>query len=235
MIERRPRASCFVLKSGIPWGCFPSRWDARLGHDPLAQAAGVARGRGVGAAARGVARPLGPGRPARLLEGVLGLGERGRPRGGQKTGPNPTDRGKQGSKRHHVVDRRGVPLAVIHTAANVHDSEAPEEAIYTIAPIGRPRGRPRKRPEKPHAGKGYDFPRRRKAPRKRGIKSRIARRGVESSEKLGRWRWVVERTLSRLNRYRRLKVRYERRADVHQAFLDLGCALICWRYVQRFC
>ena len=46
---------------------------------------------------------------------------------------------------------------------------------------------------------------------------------------------LVERTLSWLNRYRRLKVRYERRADVHQAFLDLGCALICWNQVQRLC
>lgn len=46
---------------------------------------------------------------------------------------------------------------------------------------------------------------------------------------------VVERTLSWLNRFRRLKMRYERRAEIHQAFLDLGCALICWRYVQRFC
>ncbi len=56
---------------------------------------------------------------------------------------------------------------------------------------------------------------------------------VESSERLGRHRWVVERTLSWLNRYRRLKVRYERRADVHQAFLELGCALICWNRVQQ--
>ncbi len=104
-----------------------------------------------------------------------------------------------------------------------------------IAPIRRPRGRPRKRPEKLHADKGYDFSRCRKALRKRGIKSRIARRGVDSSERLGRHRWVVERTLSWLNRCRRLKVRYERRADVHQAFLKLGCALICWNHLQRFC
>ncbi len=61
-----------------------------------------------------------------------------------------------------------------------------------------------------------------------GYHPAIARRGVESSERLGRHRWVVERTLSWLNRYRRLKVRYERRADVHQGLLELGCALICW-------
>jgi transposase len=56
---------------------------------------------------------------------------------------------------------------------------------------------------------------------------------IDSSEKLGRYRRAVERTLSWVNRFLRLKVRYERRADIHQAFLDLGCALIGWRYVQR--
>ncbi len=137
-----------------------------------------------------------------------------------------------------MVDRNGVPLAVRQAAANTHDSKMLEEAVDALGPIRGPRsrpGRPRKRPEKLHADKGYDFPRCRKALRKRGIKARIARRGVASSERLGRHRWVVERTLSWLNRYRRLKVRYERRADIHQAFLDLGCALICWSYVQRFC
>ena len=63
---------------------------------------------------------------------IFGLGERAGPRGGQKTGPNPTDRGKSGSKRHVVLDRDGVPLAVIHTAANVHDSKALEEAVDAV-------------------------------------------------------------------------------------------------------
>jgi IS5 family transposase len=105
---------------------------------------------------------------------------------------------------------------VIHTAANIHDSKALEEAVDAVSPIRKPRDRPRKRPKKLHAGKGYDFPRCRKALKKRGITPRIARRSVESSERLGWHRWVVERTLSWLNRYRRLKVRYERRADVHR-------------------
>jgi transposase len=68
--------------------------------------------------------------------------------------------------------------------------------------------------------------------RSRRIISRIARRRIESSQRLGRHRWVVERTLSWLNRFRRLKVRYERRADIHHALLSLGCALICWKQVQ---
>jgi len=107
--------------------------------------------------------------------------------------------------------------------------------VDAIEPIRRPAGepgRPRKRPRKPHADKGYDFPRCRKALRKRGIKARIARRGVDSSERSGRHRWVVERTLAWLARYRRLAVRYERRADIHEALLHLGCSLICLDYLS---
>ncbi len=77
-----------------------------------------------------------------------------------------------------------------------------------------------------------DYPRCRRALRKRGIVPRIARRGVESRERLGRYRWVVERTLSWLNRFRRLNVRYEHRADIHEAFLTLGCALVCWNVLK---
>ncbi len=71
--------------------------------------------------------------------------------GGQRTGANLTDKGKSGSKRHVVVDREGVPLCVIHSAANVHDSKVLEEAADAIEPIRNPRGRPRKRPRKLHA------------------------------------------------------------------------------------
>ena len=99
------------------------------------------------------------------------------------------------------------------TAANVHDSNVFEELVDTIELIKRPKGRPRKRPAKLHADKGYDAKKCRQALRRRGIKSRIARKGKESSERLGRHRWVVERTLAWLARYRRLAVRYERRAD----------------------
>ena len=196
----------------------------------------MARSGRVGRAAPSLVGSAGQGRGDRLGAGVLGLGKRTRPRGGRKTGKNPTDKGKKGSKRHIVVDREGIPLSVTHSAANVHDSKLLEEAVDAISPIRKPRrGRPRKRPNKLHTDKAYDFPRCREALRKRGITPRIARRGIESSEKLGRYRWVVERTLSWINRFRRLKVRYERRDDIHQAFLDLGCALICWRYLQRLC
>lgn len=134
-----------------------------------------------------------------------------------------------------MVDRQGIPLAIICTAANVHDSNALTDVVDAVKPIKKPRqlgrGR-RKRPTKLHADKGYDFARCRKALRKRGITPRIARRGVESTERLGRHRWVVERTLAWLNHYRRLTIRYERRLDIHKAFLYLGCALICWKFLK---
>jgi IS5 family transposase len=94
-----------------------------------------------------------------------------------------------------VVDKGGIPLSVTTSAANVHDSVVFEELLDAIKPIKRPRGRPRKRPQKLHADKAYDDKKCARALKKRGIKRRIARKKVESSEKLGRHRWVVERTL----------------------------------------
>ncbi len=147
-------------------------------------------------------------------------------------GPNPTDRGKGGTKRPLVTDRAGVPLAALLSPANRHDSVVFEELVDAIPPIKRPRGRPRWRPDKLHADKGYDFRRCRQALCRRHIKSRIARRGEEGSKRLGRHRWVVERTLAPLNRHRRPTVRYERREDIHRAFLSLGCAVICWNHLR---
>jgi transposase len=79
--------------------------------------------------------------------------------------------------------------------------------------------------------KAYDDNKCKEALRKRSIKSRIARKGVESTETLGRHRWIVERTLAWLSKYRRLTIRYERRDDIHEAFLHLGCSLICLNYL----
>jgi IS5 family transposase len=116
--------------------------------------------------------------------------------------------------------------------ANRHDSALFEALLDAVPPVRTPAGRRRNRPAKLHAGKGYDYPRCRAACRRRHVKHRIARRGVESSERLGRHRRVVERTLAWLARFRRLAVRYERRADLHLAFLLLGCSLVCLRRLE---
>ncbi len=134
-----------------------------------------------------------------------------------------------------VVDRTGIPLAIRLSAASAHDATQLIPLIAAIPPIIGPRGkpgRPRKRPAKLHADKAYDASALRDAVRTRGITPRIARRGIDSSERLGRHRWVVERTLSWLLGFRRLGIRYERRADLLQGLLYLACALICLRYLD---
>ena len=97
------------------------------------------------------------------------------------------------------------------------------------------RGRPRRRPDKLHANKAYDAKVRRRKCQARGIRPRIARRGIERSDKLGRHRWVVERSHAWFNRARRLPVRYERRADIYEAFTFLQANPIIINQIERFC
>lgn len=116
-----------------------------------------------------------------------------------------------------MVDRTGIPLAVRRSAANAHDATQllplVDAILSIIGPRGRP-GRPRQRPAKLHADKAYDSMQLRRALRSRGSTPHVARRGIDSSERLGRYRWVVERSLSWLLGCRRLDVGYERRADI---------------------
>ena len=136
------------------------------------------------------------------------------------------------------MDRNGIPLAIGLSAANAHDATQLIPLVDAIPSIIGPRGkpgRPRRRPAKLHADKAYDSSNLRRAVRSRGITPRIGRRGIDSSERLGRHRWVVERTLSWLLGFRRLGVRYERRAEVLRGLLHLACALICVRFLGSMC
>jgi len=142
------------------------------------------------------------------------------------------DRGKPGTKRHLVVDGSGIPLAEFITAANVNEVTFLAELLDAVPPVRGKAGRPRRRPDKLHGDKGYRSRNSQKLLRARGILSRIARPTLESSERLGRHRRVVERTGAWLNQMQRLAIRYERRADIHEAFLTLGCCLICFRCLQ---
>jgi transposase len=202
----------------------------------LATTARLASRRRVGSPASGAARRAGAGGPDRLVTSRAGRFQRTSKRGGQETGPNPTDRGKLGTKQHLIVDANGIPLAVELTRANAHESNMLQPMLDKIPCIKRPRGRPKHRPAKLHADKAYDHVFCRAGCHVRGVVPRIARRGIESAQRLGRFRWVVERSFSWLHNYRRLATRYERRADIHRAFLALGAALICLNSVARmFC
>ena len=149
------------------------------------------------------------------------------------TGPSPTDRGKPGSKLHVLCDRTGLPLTVLVSAANTHDSQLLIPLLDSYRPIRSPRGRPRQRPAKLHADKAYDQPVLRAEVRRRGIAVRIARKGVESSQRLGRHRWIIESCLSWLTRYRRLNRRYDRLAAHFEAFANIGCLLICYQRLTK--
>ncbi len=107
----------------------------------------------------------------------------------------------------------GLPLNVLVSAANRHDSLFVEPILDSMPAINRGgRGHPRRRPAKRRRDKGYDYPRVRRYLRGRGITARIARTGRDSSARLGRHRWVVERTLGWLLSYERLALRYDRSA-----------------------
>lgn len=118
------------------------------------------------------------------------------------------------------------------TAANVNDAHGLVPMLDALEPIrsGR-RGRPRCRPGKLHADKGYDQRRCRAECRRRGICARIARKGIESSQRLGRHRWVAERTIAWLAQFKRLLVRFERIGELHLALLTLGGCLILARHL----
>ena len=143
-------------------------------------------------------------------------------KGGEATGPNPTDRGKPGTKRHLVTDAEGTPLGLTISGANRHDSKMLEATLDAVPGVsGGKRGRPRRRPRKLHADKAYAGRPVRRALRRRGIIPRIARKSIEDSQRLGRHRWVVERTIAWMARFRRLVVRYERRADIPVSYTHL--------------
>ena len=121
------------------------------------------------------------------------------------------------------------------TGANAHDVTQLLPLVQAIPSVRGKRGRPRRRPDSLQADRGYDSEPHRDALRKLGIRPQLAKRRTPHGSGLGKTRWVVERTLAWLHQFRRLRVRYEKRADIHEAFLTLGCILICFNFIDNFC
>jgi transposase len=101
-----------------------------------------------------------------------------------------------------------------------------------IEPVKGKPGRLRRRPDRLLADRGYDHDKYRHQLWRRGVKPVIARRCTDNGSGLGKQRWVVERTFAWLHNFRRLRIRYERQPELHQAFLHLGCAVICQRMLD---
>jgi putative transposase len=156
------------------------------------------------------------------------------PLGGDETGPSPVDRGKIGTKRSLLCDRRGAPLPIVVTAANTHDKvvtlktidqiivERPERLIYRIHHLC--------------LDKGYDYEDVIAGVLARDYMLHLKKRGqadkpIDGEKKYPARRWVVERTHSWMNRFRRLLVRWEKKVEHYEAMLHLASVLILYRLV----
>ncbi|WP_258053390.1 IS5 family transposase [Streptomyces sp. Ru72] len=156
-------------------------------------------------------------------------------RKGPKSGPSPVDRARPGSKHHILVDGQGIPLAVSLTGGNRNDVTQLLPLLDKIPAVAGVVGRPRRRPDMLFADRGYDHDKYRRLLWQRGIRPVIAERGQPHGSGLGVFRWVVERTISWFHGFRRLRIRWERRDDIHEAFLGLATCLITYRHVQHLC
>jgi putative transposase len=149
---------------------------------------------------------------------------------GKKTGKNPTDRGKLGVKRSVLTDARGMPIGVAVAGANVHDQRLVEATLDSI-PVRRPRPT-RRRKQHLCGDKGYDAAAVRRSARRRRYTPHIRSRGEEQTQRRRGHRarrWVVERIHSWLNRYRRILVRWEKKAANYVGLLHLVFAHVIWR------
>ncbi len=154
------------------------------------------------------------------------------PLGGKKTGKNPTDRGKSGTKRSLLTDGAGVPLGVAVAGANEHDKWLVGETLRSRPVLG-----PEPTPERPQhlcGDKGYDYDDVREVVEMWGYTAHIKARGEEAKAKreipgYRARRWVVERTHSWMNRFRRLLIRWEKKVGNYLGLLHLACAWITYR------
>jgi transposase len=149
-------------------------------------------------------------------------------RGGDLTGPNPTDRAKRGTKYHVAVDGNGVPVASAATAANVNDTLVFERLfLAAFAVMARIRT--------VFADKGYDAEHHRELCRAFGAESHIHRRGRPCGSGLGKRRWPVERSNAWVLENRRLALRYDRLGFIIQSLLQAACIfLVAGRLVREF-
>lgn len=193
---QQTRANRYLVRAEVRHsvGNAAQRNGVRLGNDLLAPTERMATPRRMATTARGAAGETTQRRPVRFLTrsgGQLLDSRRGR---GEKTGPNPTDRRRPGSKHHVITDAQGIPLNVILTGANDHDVTQLLPLVDGIPPIAGKVGRPQRKPKTLQGDRAYDSNAHRAALQERGITPVIARRRTEHGSGLGVTRWVVERT-----------------------------------------
>jgi transposase len=151
------------------------------------------------------------------------------PEGGEDSGPNPTDRSKSGSKHHVLTDAQGIPLHATVTAANVNEVTQLLDVLVNKPAVGGKPGPKRELPDRLQGDAGYDSEPLRLLLRWLGITPLLGKRKTEHGSGLGKFRWFIERTISWLHSFGRLRRRLDRLTEIQEAFLRLGCSLICFR------
>ena len=159
------------------------------------------------------------------------------PLGGEKSGPNPTDRGKSGVKRSLLTEGHGVPLGLTVAGANRNDMKLTRATLESIV-VPRPKPTA-KQPQGMCLDKGYDFQEVRDLLCEFGFTAHIRARGEEAQvlkrdarQKVRRW--VVERSHSWMNRFRRLLIRWDKKPENYLSFLHFACGLIAFRAAGLF-
>jgi len=155
--------------------------------------------------------------------------------GGEETGPSPVDRRKLGTKHTLMVDPDGIPLAIRTARANASDHTQILPIVLDFPRLGGTPGRPKELPDALYADRGYDSDATRALLRWLGVEPFIAKRKTEHGSGLGKIRWVVERTISWIKGFRRMRVRYDRLAIMQNAWNTLAAAAICFRIICHDC
>jgi len=149
--------------------------------------------------------------------------------GGEHTGPNPTDRSKNGCKRHIICDANGIPLVIQTGPANQRDEELLKPMLKEFPHLPDKKGKKRTKPKAIQGDRAYGFVWIIKLVVGMLIASLLAVRGSPHGSGLGKTRYVVERTMSWFSNYRRLKLCYERTGIHFRAFHVLAACDICSR------
>lgn len=158
------------------------------------------------------------------------------PLGGEATGRNPTDRGKKGVKRSLLTEGNGIPIGVAVDGANRHDKKMTEKTLESMV-VERPD--PEETEQNICLDKGYDYKDIRELLAEWGYTAHIKTRGEEKKEKetipgYRARRWVVERTHSWMNRFRRLLIRWEKKVGNYLGLLHFACAFISFHAAGVF-
>jgi transposase len=201
--------------------------------DLLAAVSGLDRHRRLGSIVAQHPAASGKRRPDRPVPGDCRQRFLSRGFWGAHTGPNPTDRAKNGCKRHLIVDANGLPLALRVTPANIPDGQLAIPLLDAIPAVTGLQGRPRFRPAIFQGDRAYGWDNNIRATLARGVTPQLARPQDQAhGSGLGRFRVVVEHALAWFNNWRRLRLCYEKKGAHAQGFHDFAASLICFRRWQ---